>query len=215
MKGGWACLLLGLALSIGAQRWRDAGGASQEAGEEILYVRSGEALKLASLGFDGVLADFYWIRTVLYFGRQVERQRATSEVLDLRRMPLLEPLLDVTTELDPHHLAAWRFGSFFLQFVDAGKARRFTERGLRSNPTEWRLYQDLGFLDWRQGRYREAADAYDRGGRIAGAPSWMAAMAATMASRAGDGETARELYRRLCEDSADPFIRQVCEERNR
>ncbi|MDX2030998.1 MAG: hypothetical protein SF339_10035 [Blastocatellia bacterium] len=212
MRFWWITLAAGLCLSVAAQGVLDAGRFAPAAIEEGMYLKSGEALKVASIGFDGLLSDLYWIRTVQYFGRQMEAQRATGDVIDPGRMALLEPLLDVTTELDPRHIAAYRFGAFFLQYADAQKAVRFAERGIRNNPAEWRLYQDLGFIYWRLGRFREAADAYERGSRIPGAPLWMQVMAATMTARGGDRETARELFRRLCEGSDDPFIRTVCEE---
>ncbi|MFN0085296.1 MAG: hypothetical protein ACKVX9_07905 [Blastocatellia bacterium] len=211
MRAGWITLAAGLCLSVAAQGALDARRSAPAAIEEGLYFKSGEALKLASAGFEGLLSDLYWIRTIQYFGRQLEQQRAVSEMVDPGRMKLLEPLLDITTELDPHHIAAYRFGAFFLRYADEEKARRFAEHGIRNNPAEWRLYQDLGFLHWREGRFRDAADAYERGSRIPGAPAWMQAMAASMAARGGDRETARELFRRLCEGSDDPFIRSVCE----
>ena len=215
MRVGWIAAAAGLCVSIAAQAALDARRSAPAAIEEGLYLRSGETLRVASPGFEGVLADLYWIRTVQYFGRELERQRATSETIDPGRMALLEPLLEITTELDPRHVAAFRFGAFFLQYADAEKAAQFAERGIRSNPGEWRLHQDLGFIRWRQGRFREAAAAYERGSRLPDAPPWMQVMAATMAARGGDRETARELFRRLCDGSDDPFIRSVCEEGER
>jgi tetratricopeptide (TPR) repeat protein len=211
----WAfILIIGIGLSAAAQNWLDAQRRPEEAPgsiDETLYLTSGEALKRASIGFDGLLADLYWIRTILYFGVNLERQEAANGTIDFRQMRQLVPLLEITTELDPHHIAAYRFGAFFLQYIDSEKAVSFAERGIRNNPNEWRLYQDLGFIYWRFGRYREASEAYLIGGRIAGAPPWMEAMAATMLARGGDSETAREIFGRLCEGSDDKFIRQICE----
>jgi tetratricopeptide (TPR) repeat protein len=208
----WAFLLIiGIGLSAVAQNWLDARRQPEEMPgsiDETLYLTSGEALKRASIGFDGLLADLYWIRTILYFGENLERQKAAKDVVDLRGMRQLGPLLEITTELNPHHIAAYRFGAFFLQ---PEEAISFAVRGIRNNPNEWRLYQDLGFIYWRLGRYREASDAYLAGSRQAGAPPWMEAMAATMLARGGDSETAREIFERLCEGSDDKFIRHFCE----
>jgi tetratricopeptide (TPR) repeat protein len=215
----WAFLLvMGIGLSAAAQNWLDARRQPVEMPESIdepLYLTSGEALKRASIGFDGLLADVYWIRTIQYFGVNLERQKAAKGMVDLRQMRQLGPLLEITTELNPHHIAAYRFGAFFLQYIDAEKAISFAERGIRNNPNEWRLYQDLGFIYWRLGRYREASEAYLAGSRIAGAPPWMEAMAATMLAGGGDSETAREIFGRLCEGSDDKFIRQLCEDNQR
>ncbi|MGH9847114.1 MAG: tetratricopeptide repeat protein [Blastocatellia bacterium] len=207
----WISLLAAsLGLSAMAQTWIDARRDAPATLDDSLYLRSGATLKKASIGFDGLLADLYWIRTVQYFGAELETQRSVAGSFDPRGMRQLEPLLNIVTELDPHHIAAYRFGAFFLQYLEPEKAIRFAEAGIRNNPGEWRLYQDLGFAYWQQRRFREAAEAYSRGSRVAGAPAWMAAMAASMLERGGDRETARELFRRLCEGSNDPFIKEVC-----
>lgn len=216
MKAKWVSLLvISLALSVAAQHWLDAQPRATPRVEDTLYLTSGETLKRASLGFDGVLADLYWVRTVLYFGAQFAAQRAAGQSFDVSQLPLLKPLLDIVIELDPQHLAAYRFGSFFLQRTDATAAINLIERGLRANPGAWQLYQDLGFAHWQQGRFREAADAYARGSRLPGAPAWMEPLAALMLFKGGDPATAREMFLRLCEASDDEFVKQICVEQMR
>jgi hypothetical protein len=209
----WPILLVVfLALSAAAQSWMDARRRAPQAVEETLYIGSGDALKRASLGFDGLMADIYWIRTLLYFGEKFERQRGANQYFDVSKLELLEPMLNITVELDPKYIAAYRFGAVFLPEINAGAATRFVERGIRNNPDEWRLYQDLGFVQWRRSRFREAAEAYARGSRLPGAPAWMRTMPALMLAKGGDRETAREMFLRLYEESDDPFIKQVSEE---
>jgi len=201
-----------LALGAVAQNWIDSQRRAPLAVEETLYVSSGEALKRASLGFDGLMADVYWIRTLLYFGEEFERQRGSNQYFDVSNLKLLRPLLDITVDLDPKHIAAYRFGAAFLPDIDADAAIRFVERGIRNNPDEWRLYQDLGFVQWRRGRFREAAEAYARGSVLPSAPAWMRTMPALMMTKGGERETARAMFLRLYEESDDPFVKQVCEE---
>src|SRR5260370_14371346 len=74
--------------------------------EEILYLPSGKMLKRMSLGYSNLLADVYWTRAVQYFGTRFD-QRST-------RYDLLAPLLDITTDLDPHLIVAYETGSIFL-----------------------------------------------------------------------------------------------------
>jgi hypothetical protein len=105
-------LIFGFGLSTTAQLGLDAQLRVNPKTEEALYLTSGETLKHASLGFDGLVADLYWIRVIQYFGSKLEQQRATMETIDWREMRLLEPLLKMTTELDPHHVAAYRCGKF-------------------------------------------------------------------------------------------------------
>ena len=201
-----------LALSAVAQNWMDARRRFPQTFEETLYLNSGEALKRASLGFEGLTADIYWIRTLLYFGEKFEQQRGANQYFDVSKLDLLEPLLNITVELDPKYITAYRFGAIFLPDINADAATRFVERGIRDNPYEWRLYQDLGFVQWRRSRFREAAEAYARGARLPGAPAWMETMPALMLAKGGERETAREMFLRLYEGSDDPFIKQVSEE---
>ena len=201
-----------LALGGVAQNWMDSHRPAPLAVEETLYVSSGESIKRASLGFDDLMADVYWIRALLYFGEEFERQRVSNQYFDVSRLKLLQPLLDITVDLDPHYVAAYRFGAVFLPDIDADAAVRFVERGIRNNPGEWRLYQDLGFVHWRRSRFREAAEAYARGAALPGAPAWMQTMPALMLAKGGERETARAMFLRLYEESDDTFIKQVCEE---
>ncbi|MFN0107812.1 MAG: hypothetical protein ACKVZH_03090 [Blastocatellia bacterium] len=209
----WIILLLaGFCLSAAAQNWLDAQNRLPLIPEDALYIRSGEVLKRASLGFSGLMADAYWINTTLYFGEKFQQQRQRGEAFDVRQLELLRPMLELVTELDPRHVAAYRFGGFFLQYDNSAEAISFIQQGIRNNPNEWRLHQDLGFALWRTGKLAEAAEAYSRGARLPQAPTWMEPMAATMMAKGGDRETARQLFQRLYEESNDGFVRQVCEE---
>ena len=205
----WPSLLIGcLSLSIPLQRWMDARRPAAVV-EDALYVSSSKTLKRMSLGFDGLLADIYWLRTIQYFGGKLQQMRGSINVSDVSNwhLDLLEPLLNLTTELDPHYIAAYRFGALFLPDIDPEGAVRFVQRAIRDNPGDWRLYQDLAYIYWKQGRYREASETYERGGRVSGAPDWMQTMSAVMLVKGGDRETARQIFRRIYEHSDDAYTR--------
>jgi hypothetical protein len=110
------------------------------------------------------------------------------------------------TELDPGYLAAYRFGATFLP---AQQAVALVERGLRENPGEWRLSLDLSFLHWQQKRFAAAQSVFERGSRVAGAPEWLQVLAATMAAKGNDRATARAIFERLSENTADVYTREV------
>ena len=208
----WLVMLLALGGSVVAQNWLDAQHRLPLIAEDTLYVRSGEILKRASLGFTGLMADAYWINTTLYFGEKFQQQRDANGQFDVSQLDLLKPMLELVTELDPRHVAAYRFGGFFLLYDDPAAAINFLQQGIRNNPNEWRLYQDLGFALWRLGKFHDAAEAYSSGAQLPGAPSWMEPMAATMLAKGGDRETARQLFQQLYEETNDGFVRQVCAE---
>ncbi|MDP9264104.1 MAG: hypothetical protein M3O85_07280, partial [Acidobacteriota bacterium] len=174
--------------------------------EEVLYVTSPQTVKRMSLGYDGLMADIYWTRVVQYFGRH---HQARS-----RRYDLLPPLLDITTTLDPHLIVAYEFGSFFLaQQPPEGAGRpdlavAFVERGIRANPTEWRLYYHLGFIHYLERKdYKAAAEAFQRGSEVPNAHPWLRTMAAAMAQFGGDTRTARFLWQKILESTDDKMIR--------
>jgi hypothetical protein len=174
--------------------------------EEALYVPSPKILRRMSLGYSGLLADIYWTRAVQYFG--------TEHHAGSREYKLLDPLLDITTTLDPHLVVAYEFGAVFLAQKppegagDPDAAVRLVERGARENPSAWRLYYNLGFIHYFERHdYSAAANAFERGSRVPGALPWMKVMAAQMSQRAGNLQTSRFLWSSLYETTNNDDIR--------
>jgi hypothetical protein len=174
--------------------------------EEVLYISSPTVLKRISLGYGGLLADVYWTRAVQYFGG---KHHNGAEHYDL-----LAPLLEITTRLDPQLLVAYEYGANFLAPKPpngAGMPRRaieLAEYGIRNNPNEWKLYYQLGFINYMELRdYAAAADAFDRGSRVPNAHPWLKLMAAQMAEHAGDIQTARLMWTTMYQSTQDSSIR--------
>src|SRR5947209_373205 len=175
--------------------------------EEVLYIPSARVLKRLSLGYSGLLADIYWTRAVQYYGEKHHE--------DAMRYDVLAPLLDITTDLDPHLLVAYQHGSIFLSQpppVGAGqpdKAVALLEKGIRANPDYWRLYFTLGFVHYFDRKdYTAAEQAFEKGSENPNALPWMKVMAAAMAQHAGEPATAMEIWQRLYENSEDKMIRE-------
>jgi hypothetical protein len=174
--------------------------------QEVLYIPSPKVVKRLSLGYSGLLADIYWTRVVQYFGT---KHRAKA-----KEYAILEPLLDMTTTLDPKLLPAYQFGSVFLAQKppegagDPLAAARLVEKGIRENPGEWRLYYDLGYIYWLELRDpAKAAEAFERGSKVPGARTWMRVMAAALAAHAGETETATYMWTNILSSSDDPNLR--------
>ncbi len=187
-----ALLITSLAISIFMLRLVDAArpGATLT---EVLYLPSPKVLKRLSLGYDGLLADIYWTRAVQYFGSKHHDGAMHYD--------LLAPLLEITTELDPHLIPPYEFGSAFLAPKPpdgAGMPKRavaLEEFGIRNNPKDWHLYWDLGFVYYTELKdYAKAADALARGSEVPGAHPFMKLLAAQMAEHAGERQTARMLW---------------------
>src|SRR5580700_9671991 len=187
-----ACLLLSLAASSFLLHRTDQ-LRPQATLDEVLFLNSPKVIKRASLGYDGLMACIYWTRAVQYFGDR-HRFAATS-------YKLLAPLLDITTQLDPHLVVAYEFGSSFLAPkppFGAGQPQSAIDLmnyGIQNNPDNWRLYYDLGFVYYTELKdYKNAADTFARGSLVPNAHPFLKVLAAQMASHAGDYDTARMLW---------------------
>ncbi|HEV2964457.1 MAG TPA: hypothetical protein VG649_21695 [Candidatus Angelobacter sp.] len=201
-----AVLVLAFAGSLLALHQVDQVRGKQATLEEILYIPSGKTLKKMSLGYTGLLADIYWTRAVQYFGKKHQDEAMHYE--------LLGPLLDITTDLDPHLIIAYEFGSIFLsQSPPAGagqpdKAVALVEKGIRANPDRWRFYFTLGYIHYFDRKdYKAAREAFQTGSEKPGAYFWMKVMAAEMAHRAGESSLAEEIWARLLESSQDEMVK--------
>ncbi len=174
---------------------------------EVLYIPSPKMVKRLSLGYSGLLADIYWTRAVQYFGsKHHERSQEYT---------LLAPLLDITTTLDPHLLPAYEFGGIFLTQQppqgagDPDAAAALVRRGIRANPRAWRLYYNLGYIEYIEKKdYKAAAQSFEDGSKVPGAHAWMKIMAAIMAQHGGEIGTARYLWQHIYESTQDKSIKE-------
>ncbi|HWX94556.1 MAG TPA: hypothetical protein VNY29_18155 [Terriglobales bacterium] len=176
------------------------------ASEDLLFFRSPKLLQRMSLGYDGLLADVYWTRTVQYFGA-----RHAAHASHYRQ---LAPLLAITTTLDPHLMVAYEFGANFLSPqppYGAGMpddAVKLVEFGIENNPDNWRLYYDLGFIYYMDMKdYQRAAEAFARGAKVPNAHPVLKILAAQMAQHAGDTQMARALWTTTYQSTEDKQIR--------
>ncbi|HEY7409245.1 MAG TPA: hypothetical protein VII13_00805 [Vicinamibacteria bacterium] len=182
---------------------------AQDARERaVLYVRSGDRLRRLAPGFRSLLADLYWLRTVQYYGAQIAYSKE-------KKFELLQPLVTITTRLDPRFELAYRYGATFLAEPPprgAGQpeaAVALLERGARALPDSWRVRQDLGFshffyLDDAATASRVLLDA----SRIPGAPYWLVTLAAELLRRGGERETSRLLWQQIYEQADEAPIKE-------
>jgi tetratricopeptide (TPR) repeat protein len=182
--------------------------------DESLYL-NGKTARRISLGFNGLAADWYWMRSLQYVGRKIMSVPDDVPIDNLAElnMKLLAPLLDTATTLDPEFLDAYQYAAVVLPPIDVQEAIRITQKGIHANPNAWRLYQHLGYIHWQQQDYHTAGETYARGAQIPGAPPWMEAMKAKMAADGGSRGTAREIYTRMYEQSGEEQVRDMAHKR--
>lgn len=208
-------LLLGAAVGVQAARERYVPAAPQLL--PTLWMRSPAALDRVALSFDQIVADVYWIRSLVYYGAV---RQSTAVV---KNYELLYPLLDITTSLDPRFLLAYRMGAIFLsEGYPGGPGRpdlaiQLLRKGLEHKVTrerqeaQWQLAHDIGFVYfWTYGDYEQAAEWLDRASRVPNSPAWLKPIVAGMLLRGGDRHTARALWEEIRRTDVD-VLKQAAE----
>jgi tetratricopeptide (TPR) repeat protein len=187
--------------SIDAQRSR-----SQSQHEELMFLPTEARASHFTGGYSGLLAAIYWTRAVQYYGRH--------RLAHAKEFDLLGTLLDIATNLDPHLLIVYRFGSLFLAGKppegagDPQRAIYLLQRGIVNNPEYWRLWEDLGFIYyWDMKDYAHAARAFQTGSERPGAMPWMRALAASVAAQGGELQTSRLLWTEIARSAGNDSIR--------
>jgi len=207
-----AVVAFGLVITALLAGWIDAKRPSADPNvvDEGLYLKEQTARRL-SLSFNGLTADWYWMRSLQYVGGKIVnmRENVVFDNLEQLNLKLLPSLLDTATTLDPEFFQPYEYAAAVLPSVNVNEAIRIVQKGTAANPSEWRLYQHLGYLYWQKRDYKSAAEAYGNGAQIPGAPQWMEAMKARMLADGGSRSTAREIYVRMYEQSSDNNIRTM------
>lgn len=194
---------------------------------EELYVTSGDTARRLSLGYRALAADLYWIRAIQYFGGTKLKlaHDAPRDSVGLGHQPerafaLLFPLLDLTTDLDPHFNIAYRFGAIFLAEPYPGGAGRpdlairLLEKGLAARPDKWEYMQDIGFVHyWWRHDYGAAARWFNRASEVEGAPWFLRSLAATTLAEGGDRQSSRTMWQAIRDSAEIDWLRSDAERR--
>jgi len=210
-------LVVGLGASVELARVLDAGRPTLRARvqDEVPYV-SPDTAKRFSLGFSGLVADWYWLKALQYIGGKLEEQaspaRERPPAAELDRLKALDPrvlvrLFDMISTLDPRFTAVYEFAAVILPAVDVPAAATLLEKGIQANPDQWYLHQQLAYIYWQRGDYLAAADAFRRGARMTTA-KWMEQMAKSMEAKGDDPQVARAMYARMYEQAQDDQVKQ-------
>lgn len=200
--------------------------------EPALYIRSGGAVRRIAGAYSALAADIYWIRTIQYYGgrtRMLEARAAQQSLVPAppasllavdEAFPLLYPLLDITTTLDPRFTIAYRFGAVFLAEAyprGAGRpdlAIALLRKGLAERPDKWEYMEDIGFVNyWFVHDFRAAAKWFQRAADTPGAPLWLRPLAATTLAQGGDRRSSRAMWEAIRDSAEVDWMRQSAERR--
>jgi hypothetical protein len=136
------------------------------------------------------VADVYWLYTIQYYGEHLNSDH---------RLDSLPALVRLVTALSPHFTEAYFFGSFAM--IDAGRpdvAYALLKKGFAANPDDWRFPFYLGFFvyAYASGSHKDAVASqwYTQAARLPGAPEFTSRLAAELATRGNERQTAIDLW---------------------
>jgi hypothetical protein len=215
-----------LAAGVQLQAARERVYPPSAAQEASLYMRSGETLRRFAGAYAALTADVYWIRAIQYYGTSKQRfdhlaaMGAAGPPSGENRYPLLYPLLDITTTLDPRFNIAYRFGSVYLgEAYPRGAGRpdlaiALLEKGLRAMPDKWQYMEDIGFVHyWFRHDFQAAGDWFNKASDVPGAPWWLRSLAATTKAQGGDRRSSRAMWEAILQTAEIDWLRKDAERR--
>jgi tetratricopeptide (TPR) repeat protein len=187
-------LLLISATGAGVARAHLAGiDAAGRGTKELLYMPNGKYLKVVSLGYASLVADFVYLWAIQYYSDydRADRYRYVEHVFG-----------DVIGELDPQYTDPDWLGAIILtteaQDVDAGL--RLLDKGFARNPDAWVLPYIAGWECDRVKRFDQAAAYFDRAAKAPGAPPDLFRLKAGMTARTGNLREAIVRWKEVLED---------------
>ena len=203
MRTGWkrAIAALAIASAIGWAEARLPDAPSQAA--EAAFVPDPALARLAAVGFEALLSDYYWMRAVQIVG---------STEGPVGRSHQIGELIDVVTTLDPWVDHPYRFAALWMTDDAAAvrKANELLERGIEHHPDKWLNRFHLGFNHFFYfGENEEAAAALGPAVAMPGAPRYLGRLVARLRSEAGGGEieAAATFLQELLRQNPDPYKR--------
>jgi hypothetical protein len=166
----------------------------------------GKALRVLSLGFDRLVADLFWLRTVYYIGDDRSFRAG---------YPAAERLAMLVTDIDPEFRTVYVLMSGALSGLarDPEAATRLLEKGV-AHVEYWKLHFLLGFnyfierLD-----FPAAARQMQIAAGMEGSPVYLPLLASRLYAQGGDPETAIAFIRARLAEEQHEDTRKALEKR--
>jgi len=175
--------------------------------QRFMFLPQAQVLRVASLGYQGVVADFLWIQAIQAMGEKKTTEEAGRWIYRV---------LDILTTLDPKFVRAYEAGGLALctLVVLPEESNALLEKGMKYNPDVWQLPFYLGINYYFElGDDAKAAEYVARAARLPAAPAYLSGLAARLYVSAKAPQNAVELIASLYEQAADGEVRHVLEQR--
>ena len=172
---------------------------------EVGPLPDGEMLRVLSLGFERLIADLYWIRTVFYVG---------SEAASDANYPSAADLAHLITDIDPSFDSVYVLMSSVLGGLryDPDAAIELLEKGARHSDY-WRVHFLLGFNYFMEkGDYEQGAKHLERAVELGG-PTYLPLLISRLYTHGGDPQTAILFLQERLRNEGHPKVRKKLQKR--
>lgn len=168
----------------------------------IRYLPEPEVMKIASFGYDDMVADALWLKLVLYYGENRKGQHSLT---------FFEQLAKTIVTLDPYFLEGYRFPALVIS-QDMGNPEEginFLQLGMQAMPEEWWLPFEAGFIEYVTAMNdEEAFHWFKRAADVPNAPEFPRQFAAFVGGRAGELQVSLVLYKAIAKTTSDKYQRE-------
>jgi hypothetical protein len=202
---GVAAVGMLVAVVAGSGAWLDRVPARDPAAD-LVYLPDAKLLRPLVLGYDNVLADVVWFRTISYFGEHYQGDRL---------YPWLAAMCDLVTDLDPRAEHVYRFGGLMLPWeageVDAGI--QLLEKGIGVFPDSWTLHYYAGVVRYLfKQDYGGATEALHHAAALPDAPPAVARFAALLDAKRYGPETTIAVLGQMRDQATSEETRAVLDQ---
>jgi len=199
------CVFLAALGTHQTNRWLQARVVERAADGQIRALPDGKALHVLSLGFENVVADLFWVRTVYYVGDSVSSDTG---------WPAAEALANLVTDVDPHFDSVYVLMASVLGGLrsDPDAAIRLLEKGAAVS-NYWRIHFLLGFQYFMEkGDYEKGAKALERAMALGG-PEYLQFLVSRLYAHGGEPATAMQFIAARLQNEENAAVRAKLQQR--
>lgn len=175
--------------------------------EEFMFLPRGEYLKPLVLGYEQLVGDIIWLRTIQILGDKMVTPEGYGWSYHA---------LDVVTTLDPKFAYAYQLGGVHLSVLGnrPDLSNLLLEKGMKENPDVWQIPFYLGYnLFFYLNDFKSAAEYMAKASELPGHPEYLPRLASRLYVQAGNPDVALDFLTRIYKETEDENIRKTLEKR--
>jgi len=196
------CILAVAILAAGVDRIHAEIPSTPKSAKGEAFVPQPQLAQFASLGFDSLASDYYWLQAIQLVGGAVEDPAAHGYTIGR--------LIDVVTQLNPHVDHPYRFAAIWMtnNEDDVRFANQLMVRGIEYHPEDWRNHFYKGFNHFYYlSEYPEAADELEAASELSGSPAYLRRLVPRLRSQTEGLEVAEAMLMELHRNAPGPEAR--------